>query len=196
MADIIKSVMNSDREILESIRELYLDNDIFDLDPAYSIGSIYKNTEKPRYKFDINPMQNDVVKNDILEGIQLKEKSIKSIVFDPPFMFGTHGKTYRNVMKKRFTMFETFDDLEKLYKKALEEFYRILISGGILAFKSQDYTDSKTTLTHCYVWQWAIEYGFKTEDIFIKFVNNRLWNKSLKQRHSRKFHTYWFVFRK
>jgi hypothetical protein len=195
MADIIKSVMPSDREILESIRALYLENDLFDLDPAYSIGFIYKNTEKPRLKFDINPKYEDVVKNDILEGIPLEEKSVKSIVFDPPFMFGTHGKTHSNVMKTRFTMFDTWADLEK-YKKALAEFYRVLKTGGILAFKSQDLTDSKTTLTHCYVWQWALEYGFKTEDIFIKVVNTRLWNKSLKQRHSRKFHTYWFVFRK
>jgi len=112
-------------------------------------------------------------------------------------MFGKHGKTDENIMTKRFTMFDSWQDLEEMYKKSLSEFYRILKKGGIVAFKCQDYTDSKTTLTHCFVHNWAIETGFNVEDLFIMvFGGGRVWNNKLIQRHARKYHSYWFVFRK
>lgn len=91
---VVKSVMNSDRDVLVGIRQLYLDNKNFDLDPCYSTGKFYEDLEKPVYKMDKIPQNDEVAQNDILKGIPLADNSIKSIVFDPPFMFGKHGKIY------------------------------------------------------------------------------------------------------
>lgn len=194
---VIKSVQSSDQDILESISELYLDGNWFDLDPCYSVGKFYDGIRQPGIKMDKMPSFNDVIENNILKGLPLENNSIKSIVFDHPFMFGKHGKTDENIMTKRFTMFDTWDDLKEMYQTALSEFYRVLGKGGIVAFKCQDYTDSKTTLTHCYVWQWAMECGFYVKDIFIHhFQGGRIWNSNLKQRHSRKYHSYWMVLEK
>lgn len=132
-----------------------------------------------------------------MNGLPYDESSISSIVFDPPFMFGKHGKTDQNIMTKRFTMFDSWNDLECMYKQSLKEFYRVLKKGGIVAFKCQDYTDSKTTLTHCFVHNWAIETGFKIEDLFIMvFKGGRVWNSNLTQKHARKYHSYWIVLKK
>lgn len=196
MSTVIKSVQESDRDILAAIRHLYLDGKNFDLDPCYSTGRFYGNLEPPRYKFDLTPLSPDVVQNDLLDGLPLPTASIDGIVFDPPFMFGTHGQTRNNVMAKRFTMFDTWNELEKMYRTALAEFYRVLRPGGIVAFKCQDYTDSVTTLTHCFVHNWAIFTGFKVEDLFVLVRPNRIWNSNLIQRHARKFHAFWLVFRK
>jgi len=197
MPQVVKSVMNSDRDILIGIKQLYLDNQNFDLDPCYSTGKFYEDLERPFIKMDKTPQDDEVVQNDLMNGIDLADNSIKSIVFDPPFMFGKHGKTDENIMTKRFTMFDSWQDLENMYKKAIVEFYRILIKGGIVAFKCQDYTDSRTTLTHCFVWQWATEQGFKVEDLFIMvFKGGRVWNSNLKQLHARKYHSYWLIFKK
>jgi len=194
---VIKSVQNSDQDILLSIKKLYLNDDNFDLDPCFSKGVFYKNMITPRILYDKVPVTDNVIENDIINGLPLDDKSIKSVIFDPPFMFGNHGKTSENKMTKRFSMFDKWDDLEVMYKKSLSEFYRVLEKGGIVAFKCQDYTDSKTTLTHCYVHNWALEEGFKVEDLFIlHFTKGRIWNSKLKQRHARKFHSYWFVFKK
>lgn len=194
---VIKSVQNSDRDILLSIKTMYLNGENFDLDPCFSVGKFYEDLETPKYKLDKDPKVDGVIKNDIMLGIPMESSSINSIVFDPPFMFGKHGKTDENIMTKRFTMFDTWEDLENMYKKSLSEFYRILKKGGIVAFKCQDYTDSKTTLTHCFVHNWAIDIGFKAEDLFIMvFKGGRIWNSNLVQRHARKYHSYWFVFKK
>ncbi len=201
--EVIKSVYNSDIEILTSIQKLYLNNKQFDLDPCYSKGNFYKeeqcnfftdNIITPKIKMDKNPQYPDVIQNNILNGIPLNDNSIESIIFDPPFMFGKHGKTDNNIMCKRFTMFDNWQQLANMYKKSLSEFYRILKKNGIIAFKCQDYTDSITTLTHHYVYIWAIEQGFYAEDIFILLSKNRIWNSLLKQKHARKFHSYWYVF--
>lgn len=194
---VIKSVQNSDRDIIFSIRQLYLDGDNFELDPCFSTGKFYEDLDTPELRMDKTPQLDGVMKNDIMIGLPLVDGLVKSIIFDPPFMFGTHGQTKNNIMTKRFTMFDSWYELENMYKKSLQEFYRVLQKNGIVAFKCQDYTDSRTTLTHCYVHNWAKEIGFDVEDLFImSFKGGRVWNSNLVQRHARKYHSYWLVLRK
>lgn len=194
---VVKSVLTSDRDILLAIRQLYLGGKNFDLDPAYSKGTFYGDLDPPLLRLDKIPYDDTIQKNDILDGLPYEPASMRSIVFDPPFMFGVHGKTDQNIMAIRFTMFPSWSDLEMMYRKALQEFYRVLVVGGIVAFKCQDYTDSKTTLTHCFVHNWAISQGFRVEDLFILVCSGgRVWNPRLVQRHARKYHSYWLVLKK
>ncbi len=195
--EVIKSIQNSDKDVLVAIKELYLNGGNFDLDPCYSSGKFYEDLERPKIKMDKEPKSEDIKQNDLLNGLPLENGSIRSIVFDPPFMFGKHGKTDQNIMTKRFTMFDKWTDLQSMYQQSLTEFYRVLNKGGIVAFKCQDYTDSSTTLTHCFVHNWALEIGFKIEDLFIMaFKGGRVWNSNLIQKHARKYHSYWLIFRK
>lgn len=194
--ECIKSIGYSDTEILTNIAKLHLDGQLWELDPCYSKGNFYKDIPEPKYKFDLNPSVDGVIRADVT-AMPVKDKSINSIVFDPPFMFGTHGQTKNNRMNKRFTMFDSFEELESMYKGALQEFHRVLKTRGIVAFKCQDYTDSKTTMTHCLVHNWAEELGFYVKDLFILvFKGGRIYNPNLRQRHSRKFHSYYWVLQK
>lgn len=201
--NLVKSVYNNDQEIIKAILDLHIKDDRFDIDPCFSSGKFYKGLNEPRLKFDIKPQRDDVIQLDVkdLEYYRFDEwkenRGFKSIIFDPPFMFGTHGQTKNNIMNKRFSMFDSFDELKQMYQNALYSFYSILDKGGVVAFKCQDYTDSKTTMTHCLVWQWAIEAGFYPKDIFIMATNNgRIYNPNLNQKHARKFHSYWWIFQK
>lgn len=190
---LIKSVSESDTEILNAFRQLYLDGDEFDLDPTYSKGIFYREVEEPRLKFDLSPQVEGVVQADCT-NLPLMSNSINSAVFDPPFMFGTHGQTKNNKMNKRFTMFDTFEELKYMYKRALSEFQRVLNFNGFLFFKCQDYTDSKTTMTHCLVYNWAVERNYYAKDLYILVATGgRIYNPNLRQRHARKFHSYWWV---
>ena len=194
---VISSVAYSDREILDSASALFLPcGDFFELDPAYSLGKIYGDGPKPRLRYDI-AAQPDILAQADVAMLPLASGTIKSAVFDPPFMFGTHGQTKNNLMNKRFTMFDSWDELVTMYTSALGEFYRVLRKGGILLFKCQDYTDSRTTMTHVKVCQWANDAGFYAKDLFILvFTGGRIYNPLLVQRHARKFHCYYWVFQK
>lgn len=194
--NVTSSVQTTDKETIRAIMDLHNNGQPFQLDPCYSVGNFYRKTgiPDPQYKFDLHPELPDVIESDV-RHLPMKEP-IQSIIFDPPFMFGTHGQTKNNRMNKRFTMFDSFEELESMYKGALNEFSRLLIKKGLLAFKCQDYTDSRTTMTHCLVYNWAIEQGFYAKDLFILVASVRIFNPSLVQRHARKFHSYWWVFEK
>ena len=67
-------------------------------------------------------------------------------------------------------------------------------TSGVLIFKCQDYTDSKTTMTHSLVYSWATEQGFYAKDLAILVKPNKIYNGKTTQRHLRKIHTYFWVF--
>ena len=191
---VIKSVSFNEQEIIRDILYLHCDSKPIECDPTYSIGNFYKNgLTKPKYRFDLKPQVPNVVKS-CSTNLPLENDSITTMMFDPPFMFGKHGKTDENIMNKRFSMYDKWQDLEWHYKNSLLEFARVLKTKGILIFKCQDYTDSKTTLTHTYVHKWAEEVGFYAKDLFILLSKGAIANKSLQQRHARKYHSYYFVF--
>lgn len=195
----IKSYYYTDREILTAISKLYLSDAWFDLDPTFSKGTIYKGTQKPRIKADIDPAAPGTIAADVL-NLPIADNAIGSALFDPPFLWGIKNMQKNNhnnnQTAKRFSMFRDYNALAEFYKAALAEFHRVLKRRGILVFKCMDRTCDKTTITHCLVNKWAIDKGFEPMDLFIRLVNSRLWNPKKKQRHSRKFHSYYFVFKK
>ena len=94
-------------------------------------------------------------------------------------------------------MFDNFAELKKCYQGILSEAYRILKRNGLLIFKCQDYTDNRTTMTHCLVWMWAVQIGFYAKDIAIlNLPIAKIHNGNLVQRHLRKSHCYFWVFQK
>jgi hypothetical protein len=104
------------------------------------------------------------------------------------------GYSCPTTLNNRFTQFASFEELQAMYTGALDEFYRILKPKGILVVKCQDFTDKKSTFTHCLVWQWATERGFYPKDLIIRTVSaGRAYNPALVQRHARKFHSYFWV---
>lgn len=135
------------------------------------------------------------------EELSINDKSIQTMILDPPFIFGIHGQegTHQKSYYSSSThgIFRNFFELQKLYHQILWEAYRVLKKKGILIFKCQDYTDGKTTITHSKVYDWATELGFYTKDIAILYLKNgKITNPNLKQRHLRKHHSYFWIFEK
>lgn len=193
------SVYEDDGKLLQAISHIYLDGFPFDLDPTYSKGNIYSNDLKPKLKFDINPQTQDTNKADC-RGLPLKDKSQKSIVFDPPFLFRNRKAVNNDKMCNRFSYFKTFDELLSMYKDSLREFHRVIRDYGILIFKCQDTTDGSGSRpffdTHCEVIKMAREMGFSLQDIGILVKKNKIIRKARKQGCLRKVHSYYLVFRK
>jgi hypothetical protein len=197
---LIKSISYDDQEIIGDIINLHCGGRRIDVDPTYSVGNFYKHgIPPPIHKFDINPQVNGVIKADA-RNLPLENSSMYTIMFDPPFVIG--GATYKEsqngscIIQKRFSQFTSFDELRDLYIPSLKEFHRILVDGGVVIFKCQDcIASSKQYWTHVDVCGWARDIGFYPKDLFILLTKNRLLD-GRKQQHARKFHSYYWVFKK
>lgn len=195
MSEIIKSISYSQEEILNWILQLYCP-DGFDLDPTYSKGVFYKNVPGPRLKFDLNPQIPGVRQADCT-NLPLETRSLKSIVFDPPFVGGSRKDGKPGIIKTRFGYYPNIQTaLWGMYHKALREFHRILKLDGILVFKCQDTIESsKQYLSHVEIINVAVRLGFYPKDLFVLLAKHRLMSPNMrKQQHARKFHSYFLVF--
>ena len=195
MHEIIKSISYSQEEILKWILQLYCP-DGFDLDPTYSKGVFYKNVPPPRLKYDLNPQIEGVQQADCT-NLPLETRSLKSIVFDLPFVAGIGKKGKPGIIRTRFGSYKDIqNELWGMYHKALREFHRILKFDGVLVFKCQDtISSSKQYLSHVEIINVAIKLGFYPKDLFILLAKSRLMSPNMRiQQHARKFHSYFLVF--
>lgn len=196
---MIVSVDVDQIEILRSISALHNKGEPFECDPTYSTGQFYKDFPEPKYKFDFNPQTPDTKQADC-RSLPLENESVKSILFDPPFVMSgdAHKEHPTGVIAQRFTGFRDYDELTELYTDALSEFYRVLRPFGLLVFKCQDSVcQRRQYLTHVDVVKWAEKRGFYAKDLFILLAKNLLQDPRWRtQQHARKAHSYFLVFKK
>ena len=193
-----KSVFDNEQELLKAIIDVHLDGKDIECDPMYFKGNFYKDgINKPKHIYDINPQVSECKEGNACKLSEYIDKnSLNNIILDPPFLFGIHGKTKDYYSSKTHTIFRDFDWLAATYKEIIFQAYLLLKDKGILIFKCQDYTDNKTTFTHCFVKEWAEDWGFYAKDLAILVKPNKIYNGNLKQRHLRKIHTYFWIFQK
>jgi hypothetical protein len=193
---MIKSISHEQTEIIKSILELNQITQI-DLDPTYSKGNFYKDRKilQPKYKSDLYPCSDDIECFDASKT-KFENDSLKSIMFDPPFLVGYTKEMPTGKMGKRFNGFRDIKSLWGWYEKCLIEFNRILCKGGLLIFKCQDTVSAgKQHLSHVHIINSANQAGFYTKDLFILLAKNRMVGHNHKiQKHARKFHSYFLVF--
>lgn len=196
---MIKSINSKQTEIIKDILTLHCKTPI-ELDPTYSKGNFYKEIPQPTYKFDINPIEG--VEKASATNLPLENESITTMMFDPPFLASSGPSLMKednsNKITKRFSYFSSMEELYKFYRSSLQEFHRILKPDGILIFKCQDTVSSgKQYISHQFILNEANKIGFYTKDIFILLAESRLIGKNCeKQKHCRKFHSYFLVFQK
>lgn len=204
MNQLIKSISYYQDDIIDNILTLYVPSHQIDCDPTYSKGLFYKHTriKQPIYKFDIKPQTPDTVMADARD-LPLPDESLGCIMFDPPFL-ATTGKSLiskedNNLLNRRFGVLSNEQQLFEFYNDCMKEFYRILKPDGILIFKCQDkVSSSKQYLSHVAIIQEAIQLGYYPIDLFVLLAKSRLtaqWQMK-NQKHARKFHSYFLVFKK
>jgi len=189
-----KSVFENEQELLQALIDIHLGGKKIELDPMYFKGNFYKDgIEQPFYKFDINPQLEGVLKANA-GYLPMRNEHINNIILDPPFLFEIRNRKNSNYAYNTHTCYKGFEELKNVYIKIIKEAHRVLKNKGVLIFKCQDYTDSKTTMTHAFVYNWAIEQGFYAKDLAILVKPNKVYNPNTTQRHLRKIHTYFWVF--
>jgi DNA modification methylase len=197
------TVHENEGALLDSILNLHIKADTFDVDACFSKGNFYKRFKIPIPKlcFDIKPQVPNVIEANC-EHLPLQDDSVKSIVFDPPFLAttGKHDATGKsNLIITRFGAYKNEIELHQFYCDALKEFYRLLKVGGKLVIKCQDKVSSgKQYFSHVFLHNEAVNLGFYPKDLFILVAKNRIiadWQRK-NQQHARKYHCYYWVFEK
>lgn len=202
---LVKSVYDSNYDVIRNIMDLY-GIEQFDLDCTYSKGTFWKGLPEPKLKSDLYPVNESVIQADS-ENLPFDDGSMKSIMYDPPFIIVGKGKSYKtnkegsSIMAKRFEGYGTYDDLTTNYYKTLKELYRLLEKGGLVVMKCQDtVSGGKQYFSHVMLINMAYEIGFYPRDLFILTSNVRVnafnGTKWTKQYHARKYHSYFLVFEK
>lgn len=187
------SVFEKDSDILVAIDDIFLKNKWYDLDCTYSKGVFYQDIKEPRLKSDLNPLNTDVIKSDCTKLDFIDDNSLNSIVFDPPFLFRKRKSDNNDKISARFTYFNSYDDLQDMYKRSLDCFKRKLKKGGYVCFKCQDMTDGKFYCTHNFIINYAKEIGFELKDIVIKKSKTKLQRDAKQQNCVAKIHSYWLI---
>ncbi len=197
---IVKSVSDNQDEIINGIIKLHCPDGI-ECDVTYGNGGFYKNIPEPKYKFDIDPQCDGVIQASSIE-LPLEDKSINSLMFDPPFLtYVRQGREGNGnmIMSKRFAGYWKYEELSVHYRKTIYEAHRVLKHKGILIIKCQDIIHNhKMHCTHANVINWAAGCDFRLLDMFILTAKHRLPapNRQGTQKHSRIFHSYFLVFTK
>lgn len=190
------SVFDKDSDILIALNDIFLNNKWFDLDCTYSKGVFYYDIEQPRIKSDLEPRYDDVIESDCTKLDFIENDSLNSIVFDPPFLFRKRKSVNNDKISARFTYFNSYEELQEMYKKSLNCFINKLKKGGYVFFKCQDMTDGKFYCTHNFIINYAEEIGFELKDIVIKKSKTKLQRDAKQQNCVAKVHSYWLVFKK
>ena len=187
------SVFYSDEEILKALSDIHLKGNWYDLDCTFSKGNFYKNIKEPQLKSDLTPLRKDVISSNSDSLQFVNNESLKSIIFDPPFLFRNRKSINNDKMSKRFTFFKSYEDVIEMYTKSLLCFRKKLKKGGYVFFKCQDMTDGKFYDTHTDTIRVAKDIGFILKDIAIKVNKTKLQRDAKQQNCVAKVHSYWLV---
>lgn len=198
-AAIIKSVSTDQYEILNWILKLYVPAGFFQADFTFSIGVFYRDNKVPvpQLRFDKFPEQCEgVLPLEHAERI-IDDGTLDSCIVDLPFLVTRREWTKTSRIAERFNSFNDMAEATEANKYIIGLAYRKLKKKGIYVMKTQDmFTEGKQLWFHRYVEEWAEEIGFKLIDMFILVAESRMLGKGLNQRVARKYHSYFFVFKK
>ena len=185
----IKSVSNNQTEILQWIIRLYNDGQTFDADLTASKCFFWKQIPRPHHLFDKYPQLEEVLP--LSDADSLSNESFNSIIYDLPFIISNKAST--SSIKERFTCFYSVEEAYEMNLEMLNRAFRLLKGNGILVVKTMD---CEQYWISDFVLEKAKEIGLELLDKFILTASLRLLGKTRQQHRARKYHSYFFVFRK
>lgn len=194
-SNLIKSVSDNQYEVLKSIISLYIKKGYFDCDLTFSKGLFYKYLPLPSMKFDKYPCYSYV--EPLEKAYNITSSSLHSIIIDLPFIVRNENIS-TSMIDKRFNSFSTINELYKTNSDMLNLSYNKLRYKGVLVMKTMDINfNGKQYWIGNFVQNEALKIGFELIDTFILISKSKILSNNVGTQHcARKWHSYFFVFRK
>lgn len=200
----LTTVCTSNEEGFARILHLYARPGQVIVDPTFGNGRFWKNIDERLYTTHRTDLSRDGID---LKQLPHEDESVDLEVLDPPYRYTPtkntpqdsapgHGKVdgLYNLSAAKLTNTQQVIDL---YVAGFQEARRVLKTGGFLVVKCQDTVqDGKNWWVHVILMDEAEKLGFACRDTLIvcpKSVPQSRWDH---QRHLRKAHSYFLVFRK
>ena len=196
---LIKSVSDDQQEILNNIIKLYIKDGYIEADFTFSIGAMYADNKVPipMWRFDKYPKQCEGVFDLKRVDKLIEDGTLHSCIVDLPFLVTKKEWTKNCKMHQRFNSFNDMKEATEVNKYMLKLSFEKLEKNGIMIMKTQDiYTAGHQIWFGQLVHQWAVEQGFSVIDKFILISNVRMLSAGMNQKCARKYHSYFFVFKK
>lgn len=201
---IVSAYKGTNDAVFPQVLELYVPKGSCIADVTYGRGVFWKRVDVTDYtlhKTDLN------TGTDCRE-LPYRDETMDCVVLDPPYMHTPGGTAhvghqnfeqyYQNNSNGNGTGLKYHEAVLALYFEAAREAHRVLKSGGILIVKCQDEVCAcKQRLTHVELINELTEQNFIVEDLFVLLRQNKPGvSRILKQKHARKNHSYFLIFRK
>lgn len=223
---IFSSYQTSNDEVFPSILELYVPEESRIADVTYGKGIFWKRVDTEKYDLFASDLKTIGLPSNCKGGVDsrklpYKNRFFNAIVFDPPYMHTPGGTAHNghqnfeeyyanNAEQNDQVIKEIWEDYDgkppkyheavlDLYFRTGKEAWRVLKDDGIFIVKCQDEVcANQQRLTHIEITSEFEKYGFVTEDLFVIMRTNRPGISRLKgkQKHARKNHSYFMVYRK
>jgi hypothetical protein len=199
---ILSAYTGSNAEVFPRVTGLYLEPGSRVADVTYGQGVFWRHIPAGMYT---------LLASDLTTGVDCRQlpypnDALDGVVFDPPYMHSPGGTAhvghqgyehyYRNNQVQSPRRYH--EAVLELYFEAAREAWRVLRPGGVYIVKCQDEVcANQQRLTHVEIIMELKTQGWKVEDLFVVVRRQKPGvSRILRQRHARKNHSYFLVFRK
>lgn len=202
--DSLNTICSSNDEGFGRIVRLYARPGDKIADPTYGNGVFWKQVDRSQYSVLATDLKVDGVD---MRSLPYEDGSLDMVVNDPPYRYTPekntkhedtpgHGKVdgLYNLQAAKLTNTQAVLDL---YYQSMQEAKRVLKDGGFLVIKCQDTVqDGKNIWVHDLLMKKAEELDYACRDLLVVITKSPTKTRWDKQRHLRKAHSYFIVFRK
>lgn len=223
---IYSAYQDNNDGVFPKVLEIYVPEGSKIADVTYGKGVFWRKVDTEKYDFYPSDLKTEKLPDFVKGGIDSRklpydDESFDAIVYDPPYMHTPGGTAHNghqnfeeyyrnNTLGNKEVLEEIWEEtdgnppkyheavLDRYYRSG-KEAYRVLRKKGIFIVKCQDQVcANKQRLTHVEITNKFAEYGFIPEDLFVVMRNNKPGVSRLKgkQKHARKNHSYFMVYRK
>lgn len=207
---IVSSYREDNAAVFARIFDLHLVDCRRIADITYGKGVFWRRIDTSGLDF----LPSDIKTGTDFTTLPYEDESLDAVVFDPPYMEGFYRRSashlagegthdafrnyYSNGEASTHHKLKYHDVVLNVYIATAKEVKRVLKNNGVFVVKCQDEVSAnRQKLTHAEILYAYDKLGFYCKDLFVVTRTNRPGISRLKrQKHARKNHSYFLVFRK